>query len=435
MAGSDEHPAAHSISTGTASTAQMSSETSPLVLPIVALAVLAVGAAAFVSRSRRRAVSSHLADPLLEVTTSSAKAVGGGGGVLLGAMAAMVAVGTLIGFVGHSQLGGGMGASMILEAEGEGSTAAKKTLGAFIAELLTGGISGSIAKTIAAPIERVKLIIQTQDANPKIVSGEVPRYDGIGDTFVRVWNEEGPLSFWRGNLPNVLRYFPIAAFNFAFNDQIKAWFPDFDPVTQFWPYLAVNVAAGGIAGALSLTLVYPLDYARTRLATDMGKADSSKREFNGLADCLMKTVRANGFFSLYIGYGLSVVGIVVYRGPFFGLFDVMHHFNPWKYKAGGSSASYLLAVFTAFLIAQLVSIIAGFISYPFDTMRRRLQMEANIQPHLRIYKGSFHCAYVILRQEGMGAFFKGFLANVYRGALTSVMLVIYREVTVHVLHI
>ena len=43
----------------------------------------------------------------------------------------------------------------------------------FIINFLAGGVSGAVAKTATAPIERVKLLIQTQDANPKIISGEV----------------------------------------------------------------------------------------------------------------------------------------------------------------------------------------------------------------------------------------------------------------------
>jgi hypothetical protein len=73
---------------------------------------------------------------------------------------------------------------------------------------LTGGVSGAFAKTCTAPIERVKLLIQTQDANPRIRSGEIPRYTGIGDCFVRIYKEQGLSAFWRGNFTNVLRYFP-----------------------------------------------------------------------------------------------------------------------------------------------------------------------------------------------------------------------------------
>lgn len=95
----------------------------------------------------------------------------------------------------------------------------------FLADFAAGGISGAIAKTATAPIERVKLIIQTQDANPKIISGEVPRYTGIGNCFTRVFQEQGLGAFWRGNLTNVIRYFPTQAFNFAFKDTFKVMFP------------------------------------------------------------------------------------------------------------------------------------------------------------------------------------------------------------------
>ena len=79
---------------------------------------------------------------------------------------------------------------------------------AFAKDLAAGGISGSVAKTATAPIERVKLLIQTQDANPKILSGEMPRYTGIVNCFSRVASEQGVNSFWRGNVANVMRYFP-----------------------------------------------------------------------------------------------------------------------------------------------------------------------------------------------------------------------------------
>merc|ERR1712196_530362 len=86
----------------------------------------------------------------------------------------------------------------------------------FIIDFLAGGVSGAIAKTCTAPIERVKLIIQTQDANPRIMSGEIPRYTGIVNCFTRVGSEQGFLAFLRGNFVNILRYSPPQAFNFAF---------------------------------------------------------------------------------------------------------------------------------------------------------------------------------------------------------------------------
>merc|ERR1711957_771995 len=114
-------------------------------------------------------------------------------------------------------------------------------------------------------IERVKLIIQTQDANPAIISGEVPRYTGIVNCFSRVSSEQGVAAFWRGNFTNCLRYFPTQAFNLAFKDSIKGCFPKYSPKKEFRQFFGVNLASGGLAGAGSLCIVYPLDYARTRL--------------------------------------------------------------------------------------------------------------------------------------------------------------------------
>lgn len=145
---------------------------------------------------------------------------------------------------------------------GEGKAKAESN---FLVDFALGGTSGAISKTATAPIERVKLVIQTQDANPKIRSGEVPRYTGIGNAFTRIKAEQGMGAFWRGNGVNVIRYFPTQAFNLAFKDSIKKAFPKYDPKTEFWKFFGVNLASGGAAGAASLTIVYPLDYARTIL--------------------------------------------------------------------------------------------------------------------------------------------------------------------------
>lgn len=84
------------------------------------------------------------------------------------------------------------------------------------------------------------------------------------DAFVRIPRETGVLSFWRGNLANVIRYFPTQALNFAFKDRFKKIFLDGVPKDDFWKQFAGNLASGGFAGATSLIFVYPLDFARTR---------------------------------------------------------------------------------------------------------------------------------------------------------------------------
>jgi len=290
----------------------------------------------------------------------------------------------------------------------------------FVADFAAGGISGAVAKTATAPIERVKLIIQTQDANPLIKSGKVPRYTGIVNCFVRVYQEQGFKAFWRGNFTNVIRYFPTQAFNFAFKDSIKALFPKYSSKTDFGMFFLVNMASGGLAGAGSLCIVYPLDYARTRLASDVG---SGAKSFNGLADCLVKTARGpSGILGLYNGFGVSVAGIIPYRGVYFGMYDSLANINPYKKESG------FVGLFSKFCIAQATAITAGYASYPFDTIRRRLQMQSEKPKDQWLYKNTMDCFWKILREEGPTAMFKGAGANALRTVGSALVLVLYGEI-------
>jgi len=290
----------------------------------------------------------------------------------------------------------------------------------FLIDFGIGGASGAFAKTLTAPIERVKLIIQTQDANPKIRSGEVKRYTGIGNCFSRVASEQGIMAFWRGNFTNVIRYFPTQAFNFAFKDSIKKLFPKYSPKNEFGKFFLVQMASGALAGAGSLCIVYPLDYARTRLASDVG---TGTRDFKGLGDCLVKTASGpKGILGLYNGFGVSVVGIIPYRGVYFGLYDSLREKNPFKKDLG------IKGIASKFAVAQATAICAGYASYPFDTVRRRLQMQSEKPKEQWVYKGTMDCFAKVTKEEGMSALFKGAGANALRTVGSALVLVLYDQI-------
>jgi len=291
----------------------------------------------------------------------------------------------------------------------------------FLIDFFAGGVSGAVAKTCTAPIERVKILIQTQDANPRIISGEVPKYTRIGNCFTRVYQEQGFKAFWRGNFTNIIRYFPTQAFNFAFKETFKKPFPKYNPKTDFGKFFLVNMASGGLAGAASLCIVYPLDYARTRLASDVGKGKD--KVFSGLMDCLKKTAQGpRGFFSLYNGFGVSVAGIIPYRGVYFGMYDSLRTKNPYKNEHG------VRGLLSKFAIAQFVAIMAGYASYPMDTVRRRLQMQSERPRDQWKYKGTMDCFGQIIKNEGGKALFKGAGANALRTVGSALVLVLYDEI-------
>jgi len=269
----------------------------------------------------------------------------------------------------------------------------------FVENFMLAGVAAGVSKTAAAPIERVKLLVQNQDEMIKQGRLDKP-YKGVIDCTTRVLQTEGVYPFWRGNLANVLRYFPTQALNFAFKDAIKAAFAVPKTAGQGTKF-AANIASGGAAGTMSLLFVYSLDYARTRLAND-AKGKGGERQFNGLIDVYTKTLKSDGIQGLYRGFAISAVGIFIYRGMYFGLFDTL------KPLLLGDNAN----VTMSFLLGWGVTVTAGLMSYPIDTIRRRMMMTSGGGVK---YKGSLDCGMQILKNEGFMSMMKGAGANVLRG--------------------
>jgi len=165
-----------------------------------------------------------------------------------------------------------------------------------------------------------------------------------------------------------------------------------------------NVMSGGAAGALSLFFVYSLDYARTRLAADnkSAKKGAGERQFNGLLDVYKKTLASDGIGGLYRGFVISAVGIVIYRGLYFGMFDSVKPLIP---------AAYANNMLVTFLLGWCVTTTAGLASYPIDTIRRRMMMTSGEAVK---YASSIDCAKQILAKEGAKSYFKGAGANILR---------------------
>jgi len=269
----------------------------------------------------------------------------------------------------------------------------------FAENFLLSGIAAGISKTAAAPIERIKLLVQNQDEMIKQGRLDKP-YTGVIDCTTRTLKTEGVIPFWRGNLANVIRYFPTQALNFAFKDKIKAMF-NVPKTAPGWQKFSANIMSGGIAGSLSLSVVYSLDFARTRLAND-AKGKGGERQFNGLLDVYKKTLATDGIGGLYRGFVISCVGIFIYRGLYFGVYDTV------KPILLGEDAS----AFFAFLVGWAVTVGAGLASYPIDTVRRRMMMTSGAAVK---YNGSMDCAKQVIANEGFMSLMKGAGANILRG--------------------
>lgn len=272
------------------------------------------------------------------------------------------------------------------------------------ADFLMGGGAAVVAKSAAAPVDRVKLLLQNQ--GEMIKRGNLKRpYKGIGDCFVRVVREEGFFYLWRGNQANVIRYFPTQAFNFAFKGYFRNLFGCSKEKDGYAKWLAGNIASGSAAGATTSLFLYHLDYARTRLATDAIESQaSSKRQFKGLLDVYRKTLSSDGLAGLYRGFGVSIIGITLYRGLYFGIYDTMKPIV----LVGPLEGNFL----ASFVLGWSVTTFSGICAYPFDTLRRRMMLTSG-QPSK--YRNTIHAFKQIVHHEGFPALFRGVTANMLSG--------------------
>ncbi|CAL9188101.1 unnamed protein product [Musa hybrid cultivar] len=300
----------------------------------------------------------------------------------------------------------------VCDAEGEMGPAADAAMVAaaappskkMAADFLMGGAAAVVAKSGAAPVERVKLLLQNQGELMRRGYLTMP-YGGIRDCFARVLREEGFLAFWRGNQANVIRYFPTQAFNFAFKGYFRSLFGRSKEKDGYIKWLAGNVASGSAAGAMTSMLLYHLDYARTRLATDAIESKAnSQRQFKGLLDVYRKTVASDGVAGLYRGFGVSIMGITMYRGLYFGIYDTL---KP-VVLVGPLEGNFL----ASFILGWSVTTFSGICAYPFDTLRRRMMLTSG-QPAK--YKNAYHAMRMIVYREGSFALFRGAAANMLSG--------------------
>lgn len=223
----------------------------------------------------------------------------------------------------------------------------------------------------------------------------------------------GLLAFWRSNLIHVLGFFPAQTLTFAtkpaFNSLFKVSNSDSRSV-QF----CKHIAAGSVAGITSLSLLYSLDYTRNRLAADVIEGTKGgERQFRGILDVYRKSLKSDGLVGLYRGFVVSCFGIAVYRGCFFGLYDTMKLIFL-------KDASYLHHM----CLGYVVTVTAGLIAYPFDTVHRRMLMRT---AEAVKYKGSWDCFTQVVKNEGYLSLMNGAGVNIVRGFAGAFILGCYEK--------
>lgn len=352
---------------------------------------------------------------------------------------------------------------------------------------MAGALAGAFARTATAPVERVKLILQVrgQGSSNAAASLSSSPSSSSWDVCRQIYREEGVMAFWRGNSQNVLRAAGQAALNFALMDYYKGmatataagegwwwwggWAAAHDQQQQQQqqqrqqsrrrpPSWMVSLVAGGLAGGTATTILYPTDFLRTRLALDLGRTTApagggrttgssntgTTRQYRGMWDVFRQIVRSDGIRGVYNGFGVSLVGGVLYRLLYLGGYDAAKdELLASKQRrqrlrlrrrektippttTTTTTPSLDMSWTERFLLAQAVSLSAGTACYPIDSVRRRMMMQAGKRPEDRLYgTSSVQCFRLVWANEGLRGFYLGFGPNVIRSIGGALALVAY----------
>jgi solute carrier family 25 (adenine nucleotide translocator) protein 4/5/6/31 len=333
-----------------------------------------------------------------------------------------------------------------------------------IVEAAAGAVSGAISKTMMAPLERLKLVVQlrgeiiqpsmpssstaasTASTASKVSSSSSSSssslYDGPVVALRHMIRQEGFLALWRGNLPMILIQGGSSALNFVFMDLWKKSLflrGNRSDMTEqdYTPSAAQrSFASAALGGATSMTLLYPLGLIRTKLALDMGRG-LSERKYRGMRDVVVDSVRTNGITSLFQGYGVALISVTVYRMIHLGGYEVVKRelsvrkqqdFHPEKSTANKSDENIGdgggdLSWWERLGAAQVVSMTASTVHYPLDSVRRRLMMQSDVK--VKRYTSPVDCVRKIYYNEGITGFYRGLGTSYIRSVGAAALLISY----------
>ncbi|VAI69354.1 unnamed protein product [Triticum turgidum subsp. durum] len=267
-----------------------------------------------------------------------------------------------------------------------------------VRELIAGGVAGGVAKCAVAPLERVKILLQTSRAEF--------RGSGLVGSFRTIYRTEGPFGFYRGNGASVARIVPYAALHYMAYEEYRRWIILGFPNVQQGPVL--DLVAGSIAGGTAVVSTYPLDLVRTKLPYQLqvkGAGNLSLREskpseqvYKGILDCLKIIYRQNGLKGLYRGMAPSLYGIFPYSGLKFYFYEKMKTHVPEEHRRD---------IIPKLACGSVAGLLGQTITYPLDVVRRQMQVQALSSSNLVKGKETFGSLAMIVKHQGWKQLFSG----------------------------
>ncbi|KAK1550586.1 hypothetical protein Q3G72_021653 [Acer saccharum] len=274
----------------------------------------------------------------------------------------------------------------------------------YVRELLAGGAAGAFAKTAVAPLERIKILLQTRTEGFQSL--------GVHQSLKKLMKQEGVIGFYKGNGASVLRIVPYAALHFMTYEQYRVWILNNYPGLGSGP--VIDLLAGSVAGGTAVLCTYPLDLARTKLAYQVvdtrGNFQSGMRSlcaqpaYSGIRDVLTSVYKEGGVRALYRGIGPTLIGILPYAGLKFYVYEELKRHVPEEHQK---------SIVMRLSCGALAGLLGQTFTYPLDVVRRQMQVEnmkSPIQGDAK-YRNTLEGLTSIVRNQGYKQLFSGLSIN------------------------
>jgi len=258
--------------------------------------------------------------------------------------------------------------------------------------LVAGGVAGAVSRTCTAPLDRLKVLLQVHGGRKQA---------SLIDTFKYMLSEGGVKGLWRGNGINVIKIAPESAMKFWAYDEMKKHIKGTDNRDLS---IHERLMAGSFAGALSQTVIYPLEVMKTRLAL------RKTGEFKSIFDCAKTIFRAEGLKVFYKGYWPNLFGIIPYAGIDLAVYETLKGYCVEKYVEENKSPNALLLL----SCGTFSSCCGQLAAYPLALVRTKLQSQAGLSGKLALPKEQTHTLGLfryIIRTEGLKGLYRGIVPN------------------------
>ncbi|KAL8372067.1 hypothetical protein RB595_001725 [Gaeumannomyces hyphopodioides] len=302
---------------------------------------------------------------------------------------------------------------------------------------VAGGLAGCAGKSVVAPLDRVKILFQSNNPHFAKYSGS---WAGVAQSIRLIYGQDGPAGLFRGHSATLIRIFPYAAIKFLAYEQIRSVvIPDHDHETPLR-----RLVSGSLAGVTSVFFTYPLEVVRVRLAfetkregrsslTDICRkiyhehpvAPPSAPHPHGVAGAVDAAIAAaaprprGGLANFYRGFSPTMLGMLPYAGTSFLTHDtcgdLLRHrlVAEWttlpggeqQQQGGGYRRRAPLRSWAELLAGGVAGLVSQTVSYPLEIIRRRMQVGGAVGDGRRLRIAE--TAAIIMKEKGVRGFFVG----------------------------